>query len=366
MKTNPQRLLALALLTGSAVACSATSQDLGNSDPNAPAPTVTSPAPSSPAPTPTTPAPTSSPVTPPAPAFTAGVPFTLVDPKFGSIQSMWGAGPSDIWAVGDANGIAHYDGTKWSFFQKPSTSILSDGYALGAVWGTSATSAWAVGTVSGAGIDKAQVLHWTGSDWVEPSAKLNGLGESYILNGVWAAGDADVWTVGATTDGKGFAAHLHDGAWEKLPLDPAGTYFSVWGSDPAHVWIGTGTSILAYDGAGFTPVSTGLTSKVLALAGTSASDVWAFGTSGLARHWDGATWTTTPMGAPILFMSAYARSANDVYAVGQLPNEGSTVAHWNGTGWTRGSAKDGAGLRAVWGSANEVWAMGLGVLYHGK
>jgi hypothetical protein len=187
------------------------------------------------------------------------------------------------------------------------------------------------------------------------------------LNGVWSISETDVWVVGSNEDGKGFAAHLHDGAWEKLPVDFAtGAYLTIWGADATHIWIGAKDKILAYNNSSkaFEAVSTGLSSNIKAIGGTSATDVWAFGSSGLARHWNGTTWTTTPIGAPLNFNATIARAANDVFAVGELPGEGSAVAHWDGTNWTRGNAKDGAALRAVWGK-NEVWAMGDGVIYRG-
>lgn len=351
-----------------AAACDATSQDLGNN--NAPLPEDAS-ASTDPRDRPDSgdqkPAPDGSSSDSPAstpPAFVAGVPFTLVSSNFGIIHGLWGSGASDLWGVGDANGIAHYDGSSWSFFKNPSTAFGSDGYRFTAVSGKSSASAWAVGYVAGAGIIKAQLVKWTGSDWVEPAAKLNNLGEYYLLNGVWAAGEEDVWVVGAGEGSKGFAAHLHGGSWEKLPLDPGGTYYTIWGADADHIFVGAKDRILSYNGSTFVPVSTGLSSMIKAIGGTSATDVWAFGSSGLARHWDGSTWTTTPMGAPLDFNATIARASNDVFAVGTMPGIGSAVAHWNGTAWTRGQVADGAGLYAVWGM-NEIWALGNGVIYRG-
>jgi hypothetical protein len=132
--------------------------------------------------------------------------------------------------------------------------------------------------------------------------------------------------------------------------------------------MGGENTIVAYDGATFTASPIGVIADVTAFAGTSADDVWAFGTAGLARHWNGTSWTTTPMGAPLKFWGAFARAANDVYAVGEWPDVGSAIAHWDGTAWTRAQVKDGAMLTSVWAdrSTGVVWIAGDNVLYSGK
>jgi len=119
-----------------------------------------------------------------------------------------------------------------------------------------------------------------------------------------------------------------------------------------------------------------------AVAGVSASDVWAVGawyrpiaTPGtLAEHWDGASWSvvSTP-NATDGYNELYGVapiSAADVWAVGyhNIANYGSekTLAlHWDGAAWTivptANIGPNASELKAVAGVAgNDVWAVGFG------
>jgi hypothetical protein len=55
------------------------------------------------------------------------------------LHSVWGTSASDVWAVGNAGTILHYDGTSWS---SVSSGTLQ---AMNSVWGTSSSNVWAVG-----------------------------------------------------------------------------------------------------------------------------------------------------------------------------------------------------------------------------
>ena len=92
--------------------------------------------------------------------------------------------------------------------------------------------------------------------------------------------------------------------------------------------------------------------ELLAVSGTSSTDVWAVGDyvastgigQALIEHWDGVRWTIVP--SPSLgfaqlgnFLTGVAAlSKTDVYAVGYYENSGTTyrtlIEHWNGSTWT--------------------------------
>jgi hypothetical protein len=52
---------------------------------------------------------------------------------------MWGSSANDVWAVGLAGTILHFDGKAWT----RSTAPVTDD--LWSVWGSSANDVWAVG-----------------------------------------------------------------------------------------------------------------------------------------------------------------------------------------------------------------------------
>lgn len=95
------------------------------------------------------------------------------------INAVWGSGPSDVWAVGRAGTIVHFDGTTWSSPPSLTTSTLL------AVWGSGPADVWAVG-------DSGTILHFDGVSWTAHP----GVDPTVNLNGIWGSGPQDIWVVG--------------------------------------------------------------------------------------------------------------------------------------------------------------------------
>lgn len=116
------------------------------------------------------------------------------------------------------------------------------------------------------------------------------------------------------------------------------------------------------DTTGWLPRSSGTTSDLDAVSGSSARDVWAVGTGGTIVHWDGTTWAASPTKDGANLAGVWAWSADDAWAVGARTN-GAAAIHWDGTAWSsvtlpRLTARAPA-LHGVWGSApDDVWAVG--------
>ena len=125
--------------------------------------------------------------------------------------------------------------------------------------------------------------------------------------------------------------------------------------------------------------------------GFNSSDVWFGSVQGTGDHWDGTSWTTIPFGGPIWgsapndfwsgttigtiihwngsatsnyalsgkITSIWGSGPNDVWAVSESWSSGSSLYHWNGSGWTQSSNYPTYSLHDVWGSGpNDVWAVG--------
>jgi hypothetical protein len=104
-----------------------------------------------------------------------------------ALSSVWGSGPSDVWAVGGGSGFfMHWDGTAWSSVGGGNVSAASG------VWGSSSNDVWAVGP----GYDGvlSAFMHWDGSAWSGDISPLSPLGATV---GVGGSGPSDVWAVGA-------------------------------------------------------------------------------------------------------------------------------------------------------------------------
>jgi hypothetical protein len=119
----------------------------------------------------------------------------------------------------------------------------------------------------------------------------------------------------------------------------------------------------------------GTVDELFAVRGTSSTDTWAVGVARiggvdqtLALHWDGHTWTrvTTPdPGGPGVssdLNGVAGSSASDTWAVGST-GTGTLILRWDGSRWTRvPSPTPGANAQlfaVAASSASNIWAVGI-------
>jgi hypothetical protein len=223
-----------------------------------------------------------------------------------SLSAVWGSGASDVWAVGEAGGIAHYDGSAWTAVTVP--DALS---SLNAVWGTSSADAWAAG-------NEGTVLHWNGTGW-----SVSAVGTGAWL-GLWGSSASDVFLVG---DG-GAIQRWSGTAWAPMNSGTSEHLNGVWGSGPGDVYaVGENGTVLHYDGnAGgdWTAVSTPAdpSAPVNAVWGSGPDDVYLLANSGLDLvHWDGASWRTVSSFSrhgDIWMYAIWGTGSHDIYTGGDL------------------------------------------------
>lgn len=281
-------------------------------------------------------------------------------PQAADLNGVWGSGPTDVWFVGAAGTILHWNGHAFSAPESGS------GAALGGVWGSGPNDVWTAGSNDDATSD---VLHWNGTEWSRsatiPAADLVGVGGS---------GPTDVWAIGFNG-----AWHFDGASWTPSVTPKGGALRAVWASDPHNAWaVGDPSTftnpiagaVLHWDGSSWSVVTTGTTNVMdttFSVWGTSPSDVWIAGEttanshdpytpSGVLTHWDGSAW-----GAPFV-LPAYspmaavtATTPGDARAVGW----GGQLESWNGSAW---EAEMLAGqYDAIWESGpSDIWAVGRG------
>ena len=264
-----------------------------------------------------------------------------------SLIAVWGSSSKDVWAVGDAGTILHFDGKAWTQVESGTTESL-----LGVV-GHGPDDVWAVG-------EKATMLHFDGKTWTADTSKESV--ENMSLLGVWTGAKSDVWVSGV--DGSiGLLRHYTGDHWEDSAISAASSLWEAWGVGGNDVWMvgsdrmGSGKQgfVLRGDGKRFDrmPFEGG---SLRAIAGTSSDDVWIGAYTGELYHWDGKAWTQAQAleGEPRV-LSMWAAAPNDVWAVGF----DGMVLHYDGAKWTRAKTNTNAILWSVWGSAaNDVWAVG--------
>ena len=275
-----------------------------------------------------------------------------------SLHAIWGASARDVWAVGDAGVILHYDGVEWRVVPSPVTT------ALNAVSGSAADDVWAVGNggvilhydgvswrrrISGTDVDfsgvsirdrnlgwavspQQGIFAWNGTRWTP-------VRDQHGLLTVSGAAANDVWSLGRTSLGA-FVLH-HDGRdWRSRNLPdyrhvpvglaalPDGEAWSVgyfridFAPTP-----GEAIHLFANSSRLFTVDSERALYDVFARA---ADDVWAVGERGLVAHWDGFQWTKPAVPITTTLSGVWAAAADDVWAVGSR----GMLLHYDGRHWS--------------------------------
>jgi photosystem II stability/assembly factor-like uncharacterized protein len=254
----------------------------------------------------------------PGTAYAQGTWNVMTHPTTSGLYGVWGSSPGDVFAVGDAGTILHYDGT-WSTMSPLSATLLN-------VWGSSDNDVFAVGMLGA-------ILHYDGTWSAMSSLTTNNLWS------VWGSSASDVFAVG---EGGTILHYEGSGStWSTMPNIPTtNELHSVWGSGPDDVFaVGGGGTILHYDGNGSTwsaMPNIPTTDTLHSVWGSSATDVFAVGNGGTILHYDGngSTWSTMPnIPTSNELHSVWGSSASDVFAVG-WPD---AILHYSGGGGSSGT-----------------------------
>jgi hypothetical protein len=313
----------------------------------------------------------------------------VTSPQKRAVYAIWGCGPGDFWAVGNA--VGHWKDNAWSLPPLPDVDRLG---TVNTVWGSACNDVFAGGTLLSSG--DGEIIHWDGSAWSSsaamPSEKIVGTaaGDVWSLaHGAVSRWDGQAWTppplgrvvwdlfpAGPSQIGILDDAHTVT-LFKNLTSAPLGAaapagVTSLWGRSAADLW-GMGSPGALTRWTGNPPWNTVLQPWSLAsgsgtrVTGTSATDLWA-AVGGTLLHGDGSTWHTalTPAETGGRIPDIWARAPNDVRVLG-----GDGVIHrWDGSGvWRTDTLPPATGtsaeLRAISGSGpNDVWVVrGSSVLH---
>ena len=152
-----------------------------------------------------------------------------------------------------------------------------------AVWAASPTDVYAVG-------DAGLIAHFDGLGWTTEQAQTGTFGELFR---VWGSGPDDVYAVGFDNNNLGILMHRDATAWSKLVL-PVGApaLNGVWGSGPSDIYVvGAAGTILHYNGASWTAMASATPQDLQAVSGRGANDIFAAGAFGEIVHFDGVAWS---------------------------------------------------------------------------
>jgi len=97
-----------------------------------------------------------------------------------NFRGVWGSSADDVFVVGDAGTIVHYDGSEWSLMESPTTEDLQS------VWGTCFHDVYAVG-------NGGTVIHYNGATWADISDQIP---TTENLYDIWGSSSKDIYVVG--------------------------------------------------------------------------------------------------------------------------------------------------------------------------
>jgi len=207
---------------------------------------------------------------PPDPAA-ATLPQGLLPPPYPSLRALALVSAADVWAVGTAGVLWHYDGRTWRLIPHPrlAPGLANLQVALYAVALASPSEGWAVGggdprTGSCPGAAPGVVERFAGGQWTI-ATRLSG---QPTLRALALVSPSEAWAAGALVyrqAGQGeapnsnciatsYVAHEVDGQWTPVPVPDVGTINGLAFDAPDDGWAAADEGLLHYHAGTWTAV----------------------------------------------------------------------------------------------------------------
>ncbi|MDI6830324.1 MAG: IPT/TIG domain-containing protein [Actinomycetota bacterium] len=168
-------------------------------------------------------------------------------------------------------------------------------------------------------------------------------------------------TIQVTSNGKAFTVGgggggTGPGTWDAQSSGTTEYLNGVDALDASHVWaVGSNGTIRFFNGSSWGGQSSGTTQPLYDVSAAAANRVWAVGYQGTIRYFNGSSWSGQSSGTSNNLNSVYAADASHVWAVGA----NGTIRFFNGSSWGGQSSGTSEDLYSVEGlDASHVWAVG--------
>lgn len=239
--------------------------------------------------------------------------------------------------------------------------------AVGAMWVADANNIWSVGgSVANAGAAASgMILKYNGTSWgLQPS------GTTASLGAIWGTDVNNIWSGGNPVSNNVTILKYNGTTWSSQSPSPAinAAIYDMWGSSATDIWA-VGSSILhtTDGGASWSTVSSPTTMSLTSISGVDANNIWASGNtnspsiSSVILKYDGTSWTQQYTVSSIYINGIYAADANRIWAAGTF---GSIYYSSNGgTNWAPQSSGTGAAFYGIHGKDRyNIWAFGTKVI----
>ena len=276
-----------------------------------------------------------------------------------------GHNSNDLWLLGSAGPtypgttmIWRWNGAAWETIPLPDTSAIGTLPLFNAITqlpngdvlvGGSAHAPYPID-------NQPFIARWSGAGWAEvtkitlrPQTVYPYGPRGGFVNDLFATASDDIWALGyAASMGSGggvpMAAHFDGSAWTEFetPIvsNRTNEIIAVNGSSASDIWaVGVQRDIagaylpytMHWSGEGWTyhAAPVGLMGSFDAIAVLSPTDAWALGASMLV-HWDGASWQSMPLPANASSAAIEALATDDIW----VAHVTSGYFHWNGSVWS--------------------------------
>jgi hypothetical protein len=262
---------------------------------------------------------------------------------------IWGSSASDVY-MANWVGIWHFDGAQWAFVPEVEWHGTLDVYGFGA------DDVWAVGPAGR--ILRYDGHAWSGERFDGDSVYAEALGiwenppRNHYLWGVWGPARNDVFVAGDS----GTVLHWNGAAWSKMSTGTREGLRRVWGTSGSNVYVsGEHGTLLHYDGTAWSRVAVPATEGLERIWGSSANDVYVGGANATLLHYDGSQWSRVaiPVDPTYTVFAVWGTSADNVYLAGS----GGFVLRWDGVSWVREDSARPEQILGLWGaSGTDVFA----------
>ncbi len=226
------------------------------------------------------------------------------------------------------------DTTSHNFAWTADTIGIYPSYLHG-IWGSDVNNVYAVGLIvlsNPPAYAYTGIMHWDGTLWTSQDYQEGD------LRGIFGFGPNDIWAVGSwSIDYNPYSLITHwDGkTWTTWKPQQYNLLSALWGTSSSNLYaVGLSGLILHYDGKAWTQQQSGTTMDLADIWGTDNSHIWAAGyqTStgdGVLLQYDGVSWKTITRGGNTSdtslygnFYGVWCNSTDKIILVGSLCYEG--------------------------------------------
>ena len=180
-------------------------------------------------------------------------------------------------------------------------------------------------------------------------------GTNQNLKCIWGSGPKSIYAAGAFV-----VLHSDGTSWSVVKVPQATRFWEIWGTSASNIYMaGESGVLLHYDGFSWSSINTGTTSTLGGVWGTAPDNIYVVGDSGTVLHYNGLSWTKINTGYNAYYAGVWGSGPNDVFLLGS-----DAIVHWNGAMW-QVQATFPKYMVDIWGNGpNDVFAVGTFGLQH--